>query len=198
MYRRLDIVSFRLEQAGSRHLTNPDAMLRRAAGEEVPSVVRNFIGLLQPLRLGLRQNERRPTQLTPLTALGDIVVSDPPAARQFAAQVDTLLLEKAHDAALREELINELKEWQKMKPAIAALADRAPVFHDAAGAASDLAELGAAGEQAIGFLADGTSPSMEWTQQQTSLLDRAAKAKELLRVAVLDAVRKLVIAAGSH
>ena len=85
-----------------------------------------------------------------------------------------------------------------MKPAIAALADRAPVFHDARGAASDLAELGAAGEQAIGFLADGTSPSMEWTQQQTSLLDRAAKPKELLRVAVLDAVRKLVIAAGSH
>lgn len=67
-----------------------------------------------------------------------------------------------------------------------------------AGAASDLAELGAAGEQAIGFLADGTSPSMEWTQQQTSLLDRAAKPKELLRVAVLNAVRKLVIAAGSH
>jgi hexosaminidase len=198
MYRRLDIVSFRLEEAGSRHLTNPDAVLRRAAGGELPSVVRDFIGLLQPLRLGLRQDERRPTQLTPLTALGDIVVSDPPAARRFAAQVDTLLQEKAHDAALREQLINEMKEWQMMKPAIVALADRAPVFHDAAGAASDLAELGAAGEEAIRLLADGTSPSMEWTQQQESLLDRADKPKELLRVAVLDAVRKLVMAAGGH
>jgi hexosaminidase len=197
MYRRLDIVSFRLEEAGSRHLTNPAAMLRRAAGGDVPSVVRDYIGLVQPLRLGLRQNERRPTQLTPLTALGDIVVSDPPAARQFAAQVDALLRDKPPDAALREELIRELKEWQAMKPAIAALADRAPVFHDAEGAASDLAELGAAGEEAIGFLANGTSPSVEWTQRQTSLLERAAQPKGLLRVAVLDAVSQLIIAAES-
>jgi FAD/FMN-containing dehydrogenase len=196
MYRRLDIVSFRLEEAGSRHLTNPAAMLRRAAGGELSSVVRDFIGLVQPVRLGLRMDERRPTQLTPLTALGDIVASDPPAARQFAAQVETLLREQRPDGALREELVQELKEWRAMKPAIAALADHAPIFHDAEGPAADLAELGAAGEEAIGFLANATLPPLEWTQRQASLLERSAKPKGLMRVAVLDAVGKLVAAAG--
>jgi hexosaminidase len=197
MYRRLDIMSFRLEEAGSRHLANPAAMLRRAAGGEPSSVVRDFIGLMQPLRLGLRMDERRPTQLTPLTALGDIVASDPPAARHFAAQVETLLRGERPDADLRQELVQELKEWQAMKPAIAALADRAPIFHDAEGPASDLAELGAAGEEAIGFLVNGNLPPLEWTQRQASLLERSAQPKGLMRIAVLDAVGKLVAAAGS-
>lgn len=195
MYRRLDIVSYRLEEVGSRHLTNPTVMLRRAAGGELPSVVRDFAGLVEPLRLGLRQDERRPDQLAPLTALGDIVVADPPAARQFAALVDTFLQDAPHFAASRGELTKELAEWRAMKPAITALADRAPVFHDAEGGASDLAELGIAGEEAIRFLANGISPSPEWTQRQTLLLERAAKPKGLLRIAVLDAVRQLIMAA---
>ncbi len=198
LYRRLDIVSFHLEEAGSRHLTNPVAMLRRAAGGEVSDEVRDFVGLMAPLRLGIRQEERRPTQLTPLTALGDIVVADPPSARQFAMQVETLLKVQSPDTIrVREELLKRLKEWQSMKSAIAQLADRAPVFHDAEGAASDLADLGVAGEQAIGFLTNETAPPAEWTRQQTSLLERAAQPKGLLRVAVVDAVRQLIVAAES-
>src|ERR1041384_4611910 len=46
MYRRLDIVSTRLEEAGSRHRLNMEIMLRRAADGNVPSLVMDFIGLL--------------------------------------------------------------------------------------------------------------------------------------------------------
>lgn len=195
MYRRLDIISARLEEAGSRHLTNPAAMLRRAAGGELPSAVRDFVGLLEPLRLGLRQEERRPTQLDPLTALGDIVVSDPPSARVFARQVTALLEDAPRYAASREELVQEFKKWREMKQTILTLADHAAVFRDAEATAGELAELGAAGDAAVGFLVNGTSPSQEWRQQQDFLLERAAKPKGLLRIAVLDAMRQLINAA---
>ena len=195
MYRRLDIISTRLEEAGSRHLTNPAAMLRRAAGGELPSAVRDFVGLLEPLRLGLRQEERRPTQLDPLTALGDIVVSDPPSARVFASQVTALLEDTPRYAASREELIQEFKRWREMKQTILTLADHAAVFRDAAATAGELAELGVAGDAAVSFLVNGTSPSQEWRQQQDSLLERAAKPIGLLRIAVLDSMRQLINAA---
>src|SRR5439155_5287402 len=87
MYRRLDIVSIRLEEAGSLHRLNMEAMLRRAASGDVPALIGDLAGLLQPLRLGVGEELNRPTQLTPLTALGDIVIADPPEARKFAAQV---------------------------------------------------------------------------------------------------------------
>jgi hexosaminidase len=195
LYRRLYRASLRLEEAGSRHRTNPQAMLRRAANGEPAEVVRDFIGLVQPLRLGLRQNERRPTQLTPLTALGDIVVADPPAARHFAVKIETLLSTPLPDPVLCETLVRQFKEWQTMRSEISELVENAPVFRDAEGAAGDIADLGVAGESAIGFLIHQTPPPAPWKKQQTSLLERAAQPKGLLRIAVLDAIHRLIDAA---
>jgi hexosaminidase len=195
MYRRLDVVSLRLEEAGSRHLVNPAAMLRRAAGGDVPDVVRDFIGLVQPLRLGLRMDERRPDQATPLTALGDIVVSDPPAARKFSAKIEALIQQWPSDPRLCDEVRDNFREWQTMKPAITEIAERAPVFRDAVGTASVLAELAVTGTEAIGFLETRTSPPLEWAQKQNAVLEQASKPNGLLRIAVVDAVNELVIAA---
>jgi hexosaminidase len=196
MYRRLDVVSLRLEEAGSRHLTNPAAMLRLAAGGEVSNSVQTFLGLLEPLRLGLRQEQRRPTQLMPLTALGDIVVADPPTARQFDRKVAAFLKDTPHYVNSRDELSLQFQQWEKLKQDIAVLADRAPVFRDAEGAAADLSDLGAAGEQATSFIATAQSPPPEWLDRQRSLIERATKSKGLLRIAVLHSMEQLFMAAG--
>jgi hexosaminidase len=196
MYRRLDIISTRLEEAGSRHRTNMEAMLRRAAGGEVPPLVAEFIGLLQPLRLGVRQELNRPTQLTPLTLLGDTVVADPPAARKFSTQVEAFVRDHS-DPALRVELLQQFDQWKRMKPAIDELADRAPLFHDAEGTASDLENLAISGEAAISYLSSGTAPPTAWVDQQKVLLSGARQPKGLLRIAVLDAMGELIEAAES-
>ena len=197
MYRRLDIVSSRLEEAGSRHLTNPALMLRRAAGGEVPFSVHEFLGLLEPLRLGLRQEQRRPNQLMPLTALGDIVVADPPAARQFDRRIAAFLKDTPRHVNSRDDLAQQFQGWQELKRDIAVLADHAPVFRDAEGAAADFSDLGVAGQQAIGFIAAAQSPPQEWIESQKVLVERASKTKGLLRIAVLDSMEHLFISAGN-
>jgi hexosaminidase len=192
MYRRLDIVSIRLEEAGSRHRSNMEAMLRRAAGGDVPPLVKDFVGLLQPLRLGVRQELNRPTQLTPLTTLGDIVVADPPDARRFASQVDTFVNGTHADLALRSELLRQLDKWKRMKSAVTVLADHAPIFREAEATASDLGNLAVSGEEAISYLSNQTSPSAAWREQQKIVLDQASQPKGLLRIAVLDTMSKLI------
>ena len=172
MYRRLDIVSLRLEEAGSFHMTNMDAMLRRAAGGDLPPLVRDFIELLQPLRLGLRQELSRPIQLTPLTRLGDIVVADPPEARKFAAQVDALVkgnpstpLCAPRSGSSSTNGSNEVNH--------SSLADHAPLFREAEATSGDLSELASAGEEALLFrnrirathLLDGKAESASWSRQ---------------------------------
>ncbi|HSS97117.1 MAG TPA: family 20 glycosylhydrolase, partial [Terriglobales bacterium] len=195
MYRRLDIISTRLEEAGSRHRTNMETMLRRAAEGEVPPLVEDFIGLLQPLRLGVRQELNRPTQLTPLTALGDIVVADPLAARKFAAQVEMLVNGNHADPAMSAELLQQFDKWKRMKSEITTLAGHAPMFRDAEATASDLEKLAIAGEEAISYMSHGTSPSADWVERQKTLLNQAAQPKGLLRIAVLDPMQKLLNAA---
>jgi len=195
MYRRMDIVSARLEEAGSRHRLNPQALLRQAAGGDYPTLIGDFINFVEPLRLGLHMDERRPDQNTPLAALGDIVVPDSPAARRFAAQVTSFLKSPAPDATLHDALKTQLQALQAMQDAVSALASHAPVFRDAEASAADLAELGMAGEQALGYLTQGRNPPPDWIDHQNALLDRAAKPKGLLRIAVLDATRQLILAA---
>ena len=195
MYRRLDIVSLRLEEAGSFHKTNMDAMLRRTAGGDLPPLVRDFIELLQPLRLGLRQELSRPDQLIPLTRLGDIVVADPPEARKFAAQIHALVKGNAVDPALRAALRQQFEKWKQVKSTIAALADHAPLFRDAEATSGDLSELASAGEEALSFLETGSAPPTSWMEKQKALMEQAAKPKGLVRLAILDAMGELFNAA---
>lgn len=192
MYRRLDIVSDRLEEAGARHRTNMEIMLRRAAGGELPELVKDFVGLVQPLRLGVREELNRPTQLTPLARLGDIVVADPPEAREFAAQIDAFLNSHYADPALRGELLQQFDKWKRMKSAVTTLADHAPLFHDAEASASDLESLATAGEDALSYLSNKTTPPTVWVEQQKMLIDRAGQPKGLLRIAVLPAMQMLI------
>ncbi len=125
------------------------------------------------------------------------MVADPPEARRFAAQVQALIGQRLPDAVRAVELLKTFREWQAMKPAVDPLAERAPIFQDAQGVASDLAELATMGEQAVGYLANRTSPPPEWGEKQNSVLEQASQPNGLPGIAVLDAMRELVTAAES-
>jgi hexosaminidase len=196
MYRRLDIVTFRLEEAGARHLSNPEMMWRRVAGGDVPASVRHILGLFEPLRLGLRQHERRPNQRTPLTAMGDIVVADSPDARRFEREVEAFLADAPKFEKFRADLDAQFAEWQLAKSAMRDLANRAPTFRDGIATSDDMADVGVAGSQALAFIRERKPAPKEWMEKQMLLLDKAAKPKGLLRIAVLDAMRKLISACG--
>src|SRR5205085_239165 len=111
-------------------------------------------------------------------------------------QVEALINVNHADAALRAELLQQFDKWKRMRSAVTTLADRAPLFRDAEATASDLESLAIAGEDAISYLSTGTSPSAAWVEQQKSLLNRAGEPKGLLRIAVLDAMAKLIGAAA--
>ena len=171
-------------------------MLRRAMDQvEVPATVTDFLGLVEPPSLGKRMDERAASQLTPLTALGDIAAADPSRARNFVTLVDSFLAGAPRYETSRCDLIRELAAWGELRASLAFLAERSPILHDADGTAVDLADLSSAGQQAVDFLRKGSSPPEDWRQRQELLLERATKPKGLLRIAVLDAMRKLILAA---
>lgn len=75
-------------------------------------------------------------------------------------------------------------------------ANAAPQLADIEGVAADLAELGAAGQEALAFLGEGKPAPAEWRSAKLALLERAAAPKGLLRLAVVPAFRELIVAAG--
>ncbi|HEX4487005.1 MAG TPA: family 20 glycosylhydrolase [Terriglobales bacterium] len=194
MYRRLDAVSLDLEAAGSQHISNFEFMMRQASNGADSEAVHEFFGLVEPLRLGAYREQHHITQLTPLVALGDIAIADPPAAQHFKGKLNAFLKGAPQ---YRDELTREFRSWQGLKPKLDALAQTAPAFRDADGTATDLADLGVAGQEALSFITNRTTAPADWTQRQIVLIDRAKLAKGVLRVAVVDAMQQLFNAATS-
>ncbi len=195
LYRRLAVVSLELEEAGVRHLSGPEEMLRQLAGTRDIAPLRELMRLVEPLSLGERQRASRATQLTSLTSFGDIAVPDAPVRRQLARLVAGALGNGPERDAARQALAAEFKRWRGLPAALAALAEQAPRVHDADDAATDLATLGETGEQVLTYLSQGVSPPQEWLDAKRALLDQAAKPKGLLRLAVVDAMKPLIVPA---
>ena len=200
MYRRLGAVSLDLEAAGSQHITNLDKAARRISRREVPPFGETFFGLVEPLRLGAYREQRTITQLTPLTALGDIAIADPAPARRFADLVKNFLLEisdrDSSSENSRQQILQQFRAWAALRVECQSLASISPAFRDAEGVTTDLADLGAAGEEAVTFLKNNIAPPSGWADRQTLLLAHARTPKALLRVAVVDAMEQLITAAN--
>ena len=96
MYRRLAVVSRRLEEAGLNHERYIDPALRRLAGEHATPedlrTLRTFVDLLEPVKDYIRgRYQPGATQFTPLTGLVDCARPDSAASREFDAALEQFL-----------------------------------------------------------------------------------------------------------
>ena len=195
LYRRLPVVSARLEESGVQHASHTDRMLRRLAGSADVAPLAELLRYAQPAYFGERSQLQRTTQLTPLTHLVDAARPDPFTRWRIGALVDSLLADPRH-AAGRGELRAIFDAWGRLLPQLQAAADSSPLAGEAFPAADVLAALGAAGVDALTFLGDGAVPPDGWLARVTPTLDRADRPLGLLRLPFASALRRLIVAAG--
>ena len=195
MYRRLETVGVRLEELGLTHRSYAGKMLRRLAGGEETRPLETLVGALRPTFFG-RERVRPITQMTPLTRLVDAAAPDSPAAREFAGAVAGLLDDAPRFQSRRERVRAMLEEWRGVQPSIRVAADRSPLMRDAVPLADSLAEMGAAGLEALQYLSHGSAPPLGWREERLALLDRVARTPSEVEFPVLPALRQLVHAAA--
>jgi hexosaminidase len=195
MYRRLAVVSVRLEELGLTHERNQGMMLRRLAGGKETWPLETLAALVEPVKEYRRYQQRPQTMLSPLTGLVDAARPDSDAARRFGAHADALLSDAPRFVAGATELEAALSEWQRAAPALAALIEGSPALHEARPLAGDLSELAAAGLEALSYLTRGVAPSAGWRDRRLSSVEQAAKPKAAVEFAVAQSVKQLVVAA---
>ncbi|HYU97579.1 MAG TPA: hypothetical protein VE977_02010, partial [Pyrinomonadaceae bacterium] len=96
----------------------------------------------------------------------------------------------------RSDIRDSLKIWRDAGIALDPMIDRAPGLQEARPLAKNLADVSAAGLEAINYLATGTAATAQWRDVQLSKLDEAAKPKAALELVIVPSVRKLIIAAA--
>jgi hexosaminidase len=191
MYRRLDILSGRLEGAGLRVLSHSERMLRKIypGGDLAP--LDTLLTVVQPPFFGQALNGKQTNQLHPLARLVDAARPDP-SGRWLTERLVRRFVQNQSDSVAHDSLVTLLTRWKALGPAINALALETPAIGEALPVVAALERTSVIGLEALSFLQSGTPASAAWLDSATVDLRRFDPPQRLLRVAILSEIRKLV------
>jgi hexosaminidase len=204
MYRRLALVSARLEEAGALHLRNRDLMLRHLVGENLKisgiDSLRTFLGLVEPVK-GYRRGEQQvwANQLVPLIGIADAAQPESAPAREFSQLADRMLFAPGPpDRALAAQLGASLAAWQAAAGEVAGkLCPGYPGLREALPGAQALGRVCAAGSLALRSLGEGTPiAGADLAACQSALAQACEPNVSATELPVVGPVRLLVAAAS--
>lgn len=192
MYRRLDVVSQRLDATGIIHRANYAPMLERLAANGPTDALQRVVDLVEPVKEYNRGRRVEYTSLSPLNRLVDAARPESDEARAFGAHVDVWLTNPAPGAG-RDVILAALKQWQDdardVQPVMGA-----PLLQDAAPLVQNLAAIAGLGLRAVEAFDKGSKLTL--TADESDTLTKAAAPVAEILLMVAPHVKKLVEAAG--
>jgi hexosaminidase len=195
MYRRLGVLSIRLEELGLTHEKNQAMMLRRLAGGAYPPALETLASVVEPVKEYRRYQQRPQTMLSPLTGLIDAARPDSAAARGFSRRVNLLLSDAPRFSLHFSTLRDTLTSWRDAGPVLETLIDRSPALAEGRPLARDLSAAGTIGLEALSYIQQGVAPTSEWRDARLAALAEIEKPKAALEFPFITALRELVHAA---
>jgi hexosaminidase len=194
MYRRLDVVSRRLDFTGVLHRTAYRPMLERMTGGRPADALEGIVNLVEPVREYNRGRGLKQTQQSPLTRVIDAARPESEQARVFARLVDGLLADPAKKAN-RPAIERSLREWQDDAAAVQPLLDGFLLL-EAKPIVERVSGLSALALRALQAIDQGTA--LKLSPEDTSLLAEAAKPMAEVHLMIVPPIRKIVDAAAGR
>jgi hexosaminidase len=191
MYRRLEVLSDRLDATGILHRSNYEPMLERLAANGPTGSVRRLVDLLEPVKDYNRGRRSAFTSLSPLIRIVDAARPESDSAREFRGMVDRLLADPGK-AAGREAIAATLGQWRGEARAAAGEMS-SPLLQEAAPLPTSWAAIADLGLRAIDALA-AHKPLVLTADEEGALATAQAPVADVT-LAVAPSVKKLVDAA---
>ena len=193
-YGRMEVESVRLEGLGLTHRSNYLPMLERLAGGTDVKPLKILADVVEPVKNYQRHRSRVYTSDFPLDRLVDAVRCESASARAFHTAVDSYLGQgpKFGDAS---GLLKPLRSWEENHKALGPVLEGSDKTVEAAVVSQDLSFAAQLGRKALGFLGSGQPPNALWADKAQQILDRAQEPHAEVQIAVIPAIRKLVLAA---
>jgi hexosaminidase len=188
MYSRVEVVGRELDRVGVTRDSSYTQMLARLAGDRSPETLQTLADVVEPVKAYARESARDYTSLTPYNRLVDVARPESEKARIFAAQVDHLI---ANKDAVRKQLI----VWRDSREELLPILQHSALLEEDLPLAEDLSAVAKAGLEALDYLDSGKPAPQAWVDQQTVLLDLAAKPHAEVTLMIVGPVRKLMKAA---
>jgi len=197
MYRRLEILSSRLDWTGTTHNASYPKMLERLAGMEGSfEAVKLLADYVEPIRGYGRHDSREYSQTTPLNRMADAARPESFAARAFTGMVDGMLSDAPAYAKNRREIRHRLMAWKANHETIKALAANSALLAEVLPLSERLAGLADAGLVALQSLESGQPLPQGWIEDRAALFQAPEKPPYELELMVVEPIRKIAEAAA--
>ncbi len=197
MYRRLAVVSQKLDNYGLEHNSFTLPMLQRMSGEADPKAFEVLASAVQPPEGYEREGLHDYTALTPLNRLVDAVPPESDVARQFNVLAALIAAGKASPGEW-QKVQSWLERWRdndvRLHPMLAGselTAELIPLSHS-------VAQVAAIGLQALDDLKNHRAVSAEALERNLQLLKAAGKPQAVLVDKLVAPVELLVKTAGKQ
>lgn len=194
MYRRLQKMSFRLEELGLNHIKNYEMMLRRLTNDQDISALKTFVDLVQQVKFYKRHHQGVTyTSYSPLTRVVDAARPESLTTRNFSRMVDNFIENPQKSRA--EEIRYWLELWHGNHEKLLEIIQRSPILKEIVTMSEDLAAISATGLEAVEYIYENKNASKRWRKRSLKLIENARKPRGQVELMALDSIEKLVQAA---
>jgi hexosaminidase len=198
MYRRLAVMSLRLDALGVTHLSGPQRGLRQIAGSlEGASALEQLQAVLQPVDFHPRQLLQHTSALTPLVRFVDYAQFDPLMQDHLRVLVEEYLhgANATQHTTAGQQLRSIFESWIAVAPALEQLVRNRPLMHEMRTRCEQLPQLGRLGMEAIDDIEAHRVPQPASVKDGQALLAQSEQSSGFTDFVVLPQLKTLVDAA---
>ena len=197
MYRRLRIISFRLEEIGLSHEKNYLMMLRRLTNNTDITALKTLIDVIEPVKIYTRGQQRQYTSYSPLTRVVDAARPDAEVARRFRNLVDSLLVDDSRANGNLQKVKNYLALWKENHSQLTQTIKKSPVLQEIESLSLDLATTANIALESFKYLENEQQADSTWLANSLDELKKARAPRGQTELMIIPAVEKLVKRVGN-
>jgi hexosaminidase len=190
MYRRLESVSFRLEELGITHLKNQGMMLRRLTNNTDCTALKTLVAVIEPVKNYTRSRQGvKYYSYSPYTRVVDAAFPDANVARNFRKSVDEYLAGKKE---LKNEITTQLTLWKNNHDKLGKTISLSPILKEIEPLSLNLKLISETGLEVFSFLDKKQKPEEAWLKEKENLLVEAKKPYGQTELMIVSGVEKLI------
>jgi hexosaminidase len=197
MYRRLAIVSQKLQYLGLEHQSSYGIMLERMSGDSDPKYLRVLADVMQPPVGYAREDLKKYDTSSALNRLVDAVPPESDTARNFGNLVNFIAAGKASPGQLAEAR-EWLLLWRDNDPKLQPMLGRSEITSELVPVSRTLARVAAIGLDALTDLENNRTADAATVQKNLAELKAAEKPQAVLLDMVVPPVEQLVQATAAR
>jgi hexosaminidase len=192
MYRRLDVMSVRLEALGLNHLQHEDAALRALASSDEIESLRVLASIVEPGGEDESFEGHLLISLTPLDRFSDAVLPDPPSRRTVHAAVKAYLQDPLAHERERVDLEKSFQSWMTAAQSLQKQSAESPLLAETRLRSQQMSELGKIGLSALKYVKTGEAAPAGWKESQITVLEETEKPSATVRFTVIGPLLQMV------